>query len=311
MQNKRLKVIYFSVTGSDANEFELSWGKLVSLLGGGFLILLALVALSISLFTGFYHNIENASLVKSNNILRSQLTQMGGKLDHIQAMMEVLEGQDDELRLIADLPKIDSDTRNVGVGGLIDEVAFSILVSDHALAEDLVDYQQLLDEVERRIELTKASQDEVGAKLVDNKEIMKHLPSIRPTLDGTIKDRFGFRKHPLLDRIQDHKGIDISSPRGTEVLSTAAGVVEKVVTKYTVNRSYGKYVIINHGSGLKTLYGHLAKVLVKRGQKVDRRKRIGLVGETGLATGPHLHYEVIKNGQRENPLKFILDDKVF
>jgi murein DD-endopeptidase MepM/ murein hydrolase activator NlpD len=311
MQSKKIKIICFSVIGSDAKEFELSWGRLYSLVAGLFLVLLTLVALSVGVFTDFYHNIENASLSKLNTILKSQLTQMGSKVSHIQAKIDVLETNDDRLRLVADLPEIDSDTRNVGVGGFLYEVSYAAPVHGLPSADKLNDYQKILEKVERRVDLTKASQEEISYKLAENQQIIKHLPSIRPTIDGTIKDAFGFRKHPLLDKIKHHGGIDISSPRGTEVFATAAGVVEKVVTKYKVNKSWGKYVIINHGSGLKTLYGHLSKVLVKKGQRVDRWKPVGLVGETGMATGPHLHYEVIKDGKREDPLKFILNDTVF
>ncbi|MCG8605702.1 M23 family metallopeptidase [bacterium] len=311
MQSKKVKIICFSVNGSHAKEFELSWSRLYSLAAGLFLVLLTIVALTVGVFTDFYHNIENASLSKLNTILQSQLTQMGSKVSHIQAKIDVLETNDDRLRLIADLPEIDSDTRKVGVGGYLDEVSYTAPLNGSPIIEKLDDYQKILDKVERQVDLTKASQEEISNKLVENQKIVKHLPSIRPTIDGTIKDAFGFRRHPILDKIKHHPGIDISSPRGTEVFATAAGVVEKVVTKYKINKSWGKYVIINHGSGLKTLYGHLSKVLVKKGQKVDRWKPVGLVGETGMATGPHLHYEVIKDGKRENPLKFILNDTVF
>ena len=306
MQTKRIKIIYFSVTDSGAKELELSWRKFISVIGLAFLVLLFLAATTVALFTDFYQNAENASLAKLNNVLNQQLTEIGSKVNKIESRINVLEDHDDELRLIADLPRIDSDTRDVGVGGF-QQVNQEVAIFSSDLQNDVLQYRQVLDKVERRLELAKASRDEVEVKLEEDKKKLKHTPSIRPLIDGTIKDRFGLRIDPLIEKIKHHDGVDITAERGTEVLATAAGVVEKVVTRYKINRSWGKYIVINHGFGISTLYGHLSTILVRQGQQVDRRKPMGLVGDTGRATGPHLHYEVIQQGTRQDPLQFILN----
>ncbi|RMF58254.1 MAG: M23 family metallopeptidase [Calditrichaeota bacterium] len=306
MNDKKVKIIYFSQTDSSAKQLELSWSSFFKILSATFVLLLAFVAVSLALLTNFYQNVEIASLSKLNDHLESQLALMGGKLTTIESRLHELEKEDDDLRLIADLPKIDEDTRSVGVGGVM-AVNYELSGAPKEVTDKIYAYHQLLDEMERRIQLTEVSRDEIRNKLEENKRMIEHTPSIRPLVDGRINDRFGFRLHPVIEKIKKHTGVDIAAERGTEVFASAAGVVERVVTKYKVNRGYGKYVVIDHGYGIKTLYGHLSKVLVRRGQKVDRWMPIGLVGDTGLATGPHLHYEVIHNGRPEDPLKYILD----
>ena len=306
MQSKKVKIIYFSLRDSKASQIELSWRKFFSLSFSAFAILLLFVSASLAFFTNFYQNLEISSLSKLNQHLNAQLVGLNNELVQIETRVNDLEKEDDELRIIADLPKIDSDTRDVGVGGFT-YVNNEMAMDPKDLTEQIFEYQQVLDKMERRIRLAQLSREQVRNKFGENEKIMKHTPSIRPIIDGRITDKSGMRIHPILDRIINHPGVDIAAERGTEIFASAAGVVEKVVTKYTLNRGYGKQVIINHGMGLKTRYGHLSKILVTQGEKVDRWQPIGLVGDTGLATGPHLHYEVIKEGKKQDPLRYILD----
>lgn len=306
MRNKKIKLIYFSLEGSKAKQVEISWEKFSILLGTVFLILLILTSLTIALFTDFYHNVKIASLSKINKRLEAKFVEINDKMSQIENSVQALEKEDDDLRILANLPKIDSDTRNVGVGGFV-EVNYDVPLGSNGIETHVYDYQHFLDKLERRIELTKRSREEIKEKLIENKKIIKHTPSIRPLIGGRIRDKFGFRLDPFTERIKHHAGIDIAAEKGTEVYATAAGVAERVVTSYKPGRGYGRQVVINHGFGLKTRYGHLSKVLVKEGQKVDRWTPIGLVGETGRATGPHLHYEVIEEGKEKDPLRFILN----
>lgn len=303
MQYKKVKIIYFSANDSDAKQLELSWGKFLSVLFTVILILLVIISASIALLTEFYKDIQIASLSKLNTTMKKQLISMSGKVNEIQSRIQELEKKDDQLRIIANLPKIDADTRNVGVGG-ISNINYPLAPDE--ISPDVFEQQRLLDKLERRIELTKSSRDEIERKLSENQKLLKHTPSIRPLIDGVIKDKFGLRLHPIIDKIQHHKGVDISAEKGTEVLASAAGVVKKVVTD-NIYRGYGLHVIIDHGNKVETLYGHLSKVFVKPGEKVDRWKPIGLVGDTGLATGPHLHYEVIIAGEQQDPINFIFN----
>jgi len=119
-----------------------------------------------------------------------------------------------------------------------------------------------------------------------------------------LSSGFGYRFHPILKMRRFHAGTDFSAPTGTEIYATGDGVIEKA--KYVTG--YGNHVVINHGFGYQTLYGHMSKIAVRRGQKIKRGELIGYVGNTGLSSAPHLHYEVIKNGIKVNPIHYFNND---
>jgi murein DD-endopeptidase MepM/ murein hydrolase activator NlpD len=131
-------------------------------------------------------------------------------------------------------------------------------------------------------------------------DVMGSFPIGTP-LSGEINSGFGFRKDPFNSRLAFHSGVDIDAKFGHPVVATAGGVVN-LVGWY---KEYGKAVMIKHDHGYKTLYGHLSKVKVKKDQWINAGDVIGYAGSTGRSTGPHLHYEVIKNGKKVNPLKYL------
>lgn len=166
----------------------------------------------------------------------------------------------------------------------------------------------LLSQLEQNLSQTQAVQRQIMEKFEVRRKQLEHIPSIKPLLSGRVTDFFGKRVDPFVSRVRHHQGLDIGAPNGTEVFAPANGVVEFVKTTYRRKTGYGKAVVINHGYGVKTLYGHLSDVKVKAGQKIERWDIIGLVGETGRATGPHLHYEVWVDGITTDPLRFILNN---
>jgi murein DD-endopeptidase MepM/ murein hydrolase activator NlpD len=166
----------------------------------------------------------------------------------------------------------------------------------------------LLAQLEKNLSKTQALQRTIMQKFEVRRKQLEHIPSIKPLLNGRITDFFGKRVDPFVSRTRHHQGLDIGAPNGTEVFAPANGVIEFVKTAYRRNSGYGRAVVINHGYGVKTLYGHLSAIKVKPGQKIERWDLIGLVGETGRATGPHLHYEVWVDGETCDPLRFILNN---
>ena len=151
------------------------------------------------------------------------------------------------------------------------------------------------DLLKQEMQLRKVSLGDLLADISKRDEEMSRLPSLWPVADrkGRISSRFGYRRDPFNRRLRHHSGTDIAAPHGTRVMSTGAGVVKES----TYDGDYGNIVKISHGNGLETWYAHLSERSVKKGQPVERGQFIGKVGSTGRSTGPHLHYEVHKNGK--------------
>ncbi|NTV01686.1 MAG: M23 family metallopeptidase [Chlorobiaceae bacterium] len=135
------------------------------------------------------------------------------------------------------------------------------------------------------------------------KSIIAALPSIKP-IAGIVSSEFGLRMHPIHKRMIFHAGTDFSAPEGTKVMATADGTV----AFSGFDSGYGKKVIVDHGNGYQTIYAHLSKALIRQGQHVRRGDTIAFSGNTGLSTGPHLHYEVRKDNSVVNPTAFFSDD---
>lgn len=127
-------------------------------------------------------------------------------------------------------------------------------------------------------------------------------PSIHPLgIDYAVNSGFGMRKHPISKELKMHKGVDFKAPIGTPVKATGDGIVKNVKQHTT---GYGNHIIIDHGDGYETVYAQLSMTQVKEGQRINKGEKIGEVGSSGASTGPHLHYEVRKNGQNENPADY-------
>ncbi len=311
MRDKKIKLIYFSTQGSEVKSVNLTWKRILSVMFSSFVVMLLLVGSSIALFTDAYQNVRIASLSKTNQILNSQLQFLNNKVSRIESQMQVVERSDDAMRLKNGLPRLDEDLRRVGIGGVSEENP-----ELNALSPDLkiqtTKISLAVSELERRLQLHRENIAEVSVEMHKDSVAYKHIPSIRPVMDrdGHVTDKWGMRIDPFTERAKHHNGIDISAETGNDVYSTAAGIVEKAENMYIPWTGYGKHVIIDHGNGYKTLYGHLSQVLVKVGQKVDRWALIGFVGQTGRATGPHLHYEVILNGVSLNPENNMLENQI-
>jgi len=307
MRDKRIKLIYFSLRGSGIRYFELSWKKLFLILSVLMLFVFVIVGSVIGLFTNYYHDFRISSLDNLNADLKNQLEEMRTKVTTVQTKMESLEENDDQERMIAGLDKIDKDMRGVGVGGTAFSYSDELAAFPKETSEDISSTRAIIDQLERRISLLLESKDEIEKKIQKDKQKLRHTPSIRPVRGGRITDPFGMRLDPFIERIKMHKGIDIAAQEGTPVYASAAGVISLVRTRYTPNRGYGREVVIDHGNGLKTRYAHLSKIFVRVGQKVNRWDKIANVGQTGRATGPHLHYEVIVSTAQVDPVKYILE----
>jgi murein DD-endopeptidase MepM/ murein hydrolase activator NlpD len=246
-------------------------------------------------------SLQRSALVNENRILQGQLQFLNRKLDGVMAQLNTLGDRDNQLRLMANLPKLDEDLRKAGVGGTEERVDFTSSAGVNDLLNNL---RGTAEQAERELQLQLASYDEINEAYKENKVRFAHLPAIKPMEGFYSKHDFGMRLHPILNIYRMHEGIDIINEAGTPVYASADGTVD-----FTGRRGgYGLAVEINHGYSLKTLYGHLSKILVREGQKVKRGELIARSGNTGLSNGPHLHYEVRINGVAQNPTEYFFDD---
>ena len=164
--------------------------------------------------------------------------------------------------------------------------------------QELYDALEALSHKLRR----QSSQLDALQTLMVNRQLESDLtPSGWPVRKGWISSRFGERNDPFTGERTQHRGLDFAGTRGTEVLSVASGVVT-----WAAKRSdYGKTVEIDHGNGYQTRYAHNGELKVKAGQHVDAGQVIALMGDTGRASAPHVHFEVLKNGHHVNPSRFV------
>ncbi|MDZ7263479.1 MAG: M23 family metallopeptidase [candidate division KSB1 bacterium] len=308
MSDKRIKLIFFSLRGSEVKNYDIGWKKVMVLSTMLLVILLVVIGALTILLTNFFQSSTLTSLQRTNQLLKTQLGEISKKLDNFSAQMDKFEEYDNDQRLIAGLDEIDKDSRYGGRGGpetipVNDEL--NILSGE--TREQISDLNIRLDQLEERIRFAQESQQAINAKFEENDGLWNYIPTIIPVERGKITDKFGMRIDPFTERPKLHTGIDIAAPTGTPVYAAAYGVVTAVTFTYSPNRDYGQHVIVDHGYNKETLYAHLSQINVKVGQKVKRWDVIGLVGETGRATGPHLHYEVRENGAPVNPVKYFFE----
>jgi murein DD-endopeptidase MepM/ murein hydrolase activator NlpD len=169
--------------------------------------------------------------------------------------------------------------------------------------------KERLDKITKQLYVQSKSFDEV-VKLAKNKEKMiASIPAIMPLnqsdLAHAVTSGFGWRTHPIYKTLEFHPGMDFSAEQGTPIYATGDGYVERADN---LAQGYGNHVVINHDFGYRTLYAHMSRMAVKVGASIKRGQLIGYVGSTGLSTAPHIHYEVIKNGGKVNPINYYYND---
>ena len=248
---------------------------------------------------------ENRILRDENLTLRTQLKSVRERIEHIGSTLDRVERFDQKLRAIT---LLSDPQRNLAMGPTEPEAGTTAPTTDTQFTQltSTETPKALLGRLDRlSAEATRQEQSlqELQAYFQDQKSMLASTPSVWPAR-GWVTSDFGSRLDPYTaDRVM-HAGIDIAAPHGKEVYSPSDGTVVFA----GLEGGYGNVLVIDHGYGIKTRYGHLAKMLVKAGDKVKRGALIAAVGNTGRSTGPHLHYEVRVNGIPQNPRKFILEE---
>ncbi|MBC8203960.1 M23 family metallopeptidase [bacterium] len=290
----RFKILYLPGNSSSVREFRFSRNK-IFLLFGGFAILLLFLVVSLTFVSRILiSDYQMAMLQRENVMLNESIVHAEEKMLTLQNQIDKLITSDEKLRLLADIPLIDEETREAGIGGSLPSPGIDI-------GSDLAEY---LNKLERQVELQKVSFAEIHSKINRNLDIAKCTPAICPVTNPRLTSGYGWREDPFSGVLAPHRGLDFGAERGTPVFATADG---KVVMTKRVN-TFGKVILIDHGYGYETLYGHLQSYNVKSGQTVKRGDIIGTVGNTGRSTAPHLHYEVRVNHEQVNPADFMFEE---
>lgn len=284
---------------------ELSFTRRRLMIGGIILTLLIAGVLTFTLddITTAMYQAKMERFKQDNQRVEARLGVLRGTVDSLAGQINTLEQQDDAVRTYAGMATINSDIRDLGIGGSRYDRLHSYDFLLPKGGDRISDLTVTVDSLTTRVKLEQQSYTDIDSFVNFQKSLISSTPSLLPLQTGNFKrfsDGFGYRRDPFTGRRRFHYGVDLSSWRGKPVLAAADGVVEFAGWKY----GYGRAVVLRHGHGYETLYGHNSKLLVKRGDHVSLGDTISLVGNTGRSTGPHVHYEVLKNGKPIDPSNY-------
>jgi murein DD-endopeptidase MepM/ murein hydrolase activator NlpD len=301
---KRPKLFYYSeetVSFVEARGFRLKFAfwTLVStvLIIGGLLVTNHYIG---DLLGIDYNRIDQ--LVTENQLLKEEVSTLHAKLADFSNTIDKLAERDNQLRASVNLPRVDEDMRSIGTGGAKEENNYGLI--SRGAGDLLASSRQIVDKLEREISFQQQSYREIYNKSQVNKDLFAHIPAIKPMAGELTTHGFGMRIHPILGVLRMHEGVDITNDVGTPVYATGDGEVEFAGGS---GSNYGVAVELSHGFGYKSWYAHLLRPAVRVGQHVKRGDLIAYSGNSGLSSGPHLHYEVRVNGTKVNPVSFFID----
>jgi len=298
------KLFYFSKASLKYIEIKHFKLKLFTVLS--ILSLLFTTAFIVSYYffrVGSNPNMTISSLKNENKELKSEIKRISEAYQDILIDVDSISALNSELRISANLHPISDEERLLGIGGSDEYLTSNLNIRDMEVKNIL----KFVDEMIKAVEFEKNQTIEIANKLNMNEKLYNCIPAIKPTVGNYSIDGFGMRMHPILGVRKFHHGIDINCDTGTSVRSPGNGKVTVVERR----SGFGLVVEIEHGFGYKTVYAHLSNADVKVGDSIKRGQLIAKTGNSGLSSGPHLHYEVHHNGIALDPTDFFFDDLTF
>jgi murein DD-endopeptidase MepM/ murein hydrolase activator NlpD len=302
---KRRWTVVLVPHGSDPSKIvEVSYAALKLLAGAAVAVLVLFLLVGFSTVARSVDLSRAARLEQENARLAAELAELDGRMEALTDTIARIAEHDARVRLLANLEPIDPEVQAAGIGGPAPATPpggepTALLRTASAAAVDL-------DALIRRATLLAHSFREATDSLASQTRRLEAVPSIMPTR-GWLTSQFSrSRFHPILHRSRAHEGIDVVAPMGAPIEAPGAGVVREAGSK----PGFGLTLVIDHGYGIQTRFAHASKLLVRPGSRVKRGERIALVGNSGLATGPHLHYEVHVGGRPVDPLKYVLPEVI-
>lgn len=259
----------------------------------------------VSIAYRYFPSANEKRLMQENSQLQEQFLILEAQTKRLDQQMVTLEKRDNEVyRTIFEANPIPDSVRARQMEQE-KEMQMVLSLTNYQLEKSIV---QNISTLSTRMVVQDKSYNEI-ASFIKNKEVLLACtPAIQPVSNANLKrmaSGFGYRIDPVYKTVRLHAGLDFAAPQGTPIYATANGAVR---VAGNLGNGYGNHVVINHGYGYETLYGHMFKVKVKPGEKVKRGEVIGWVGSTGKSTGPHCHYEVHKNGRHVDPVYFFYND---
>jgi murein DD-endopeptidase MepM/ murein hydrolase activator NlpD len=272
----------------------------------GFIAAALVTSVIISYFAFQFVGSPHEKLLRAENErLKNRYQGLNKRVADLQLKMAELEKRDNNVyRSIFEAAPIPDSARARALERQ-KEVAIVESMEDDELVRSI---QASLRNLSNRVEAQKKSYETLNKLIANKEQLLAATPAIQPVSNEDINrvaSGFGYRIDPIYKTVKMHAGLDFSAPQGTPIYATADGVVKQAGFS---GGGYGNHVVINHGYGYETLYGHMVRVKARRGQRVKRGEVVGYVGSTGKSTGPHLHYEVHKNGRKLDPVYFFYND---
>ena len=257
------------------------------------------------IFFQFFDSPKEKRLNREIDVLTTQYKIVEDKLNQVELVLDDIQNRDDNIyRVIFEAEPIPRSIRKAGYGG----VNRYQNLRGFSNSELIISTSEKVDQISKQLYIQSKSYDEIIELARNKADMLAALPAIQPVSNKNLSrmaSGYGYRIHPIYKTRKLHTGMDFSAKTGTPIYVTGDGQISKVRKS---RRGYGNHVIIDHGYGYKTLYAHMTKYIVKRGQKVKRGEVIGYVGSTGTSVAPHLHYEVHKDGRKINPVNFYYND---
>ena len=304
----RIKYYYDTETCKYERVKVTMWDVILNLMG--FLSVALILAIGIVLIYNTYFESPKEALLRKENeelVLHYQILEKN--INDVNQMIIALRERDDNIyRTIFEADPIPSTIRQAGVGGA--ERYRALLEEGLEQEELIIETNKKIDKLKKQMYIQTRSYDEIMRMAMAKSDMLASIPAIQPIHNKELTQLasgFGMRIHPIYKGRRMHWGIDFSAPRGTPVYATGDGEVVLAKISY-LKTGYGNQVEIDHGYGYLTKYAHMQMLVVKKGQKVKRGDLIGYVGNTGGSTAPHVHYEIIKDNKKIDPIQYMIQD---
>ncbi len=298
MLKKKITLMFIPSTTGISRQINIPVYQIYLSLAAILILVVSTFYLSAEFFGNKVATNELEKLRSENAKLSDDFEQMRWNLAEVENRYATLVDNEIKIRHLFDLPEINKEERLLGIGGPITPNFESFSATEQQAFMTELEVDRLLKLSSFELE----KYNDIENSLNGIKDRLNHTPSIRPA-KGWLNSNFGMRNDPFTGYNRMHNGLDISNRKGTPIIAPSDGVVRMV----TRSNDLGRLIVIDHGYGFRTRYGHLSKINVKKGQKVKRGDVIGLMGSSGYSTGSHLHYEVLRNNKFTNPKKFILN----